>query len=64
MCLCVRAGWRARDGEFDVLPLAIMGVFVMANISLNQVAHKPFWFLMAVALAAERRLARSASSNG
>ena len=63
MGLCVRAGWRARDGGFDVLPLAIMGVFVMANISLNQVAHKPFWFFMAVALAAERRLARSASYN-
>lgn len=58
MLLCVRAAWRARDGHYGVVPLALMGIFVMANVSLNQVAHKPFWFFMAFALAAERRLAR------
>jgi O-antigen ligase len=56
MVLCVRAAWRARDGQYGILPLAIMAVFLVANISLNQVVHKPFWMFMAFALAAERRL--------
>lgn len=56
MMLCVRAAWRARDGQYGILPLAVMAVFLVANISLNQVVHKPFWMFMAFALAAERRL--------
>lgn len=56
MALCVRAAWRARAGEYGILPLALMGVFLVANISLNQVVHKPLWMFMAFALAAERRL--------
>jgi O-antigen ligase len=55
MMLCVRAAWRARDGHYGILPLAVMCVFLVANISLNQVVHKPFWMFMAFALAAERR---------
>lgn len=55
MILCVRAAWRARDGQYGILPLSIMAVFLVANISLNQIVHKPFWMFMAFALATERR---------
>ena len=58
MALCFRAAWRARRGDFGIIPLSLMGIFLMANISLNQVAHKPFWMFMAFALAAEASLAR------
>ena len=58
MLLCVRAAWRARAGPYGILPLAVMSVFIMANISLNQVVHKPFWMFMAFTLAAERQLRR------
>ena len=59
LALCFRAAWRARDGDYGVIPLALMAVFLMANVSLNQVAHKPFWFFMAFALATQVRLGRS-----
>jgi hypothetical protein len=55
MLLCVRGAWRARDGPYGILPLAIMAVFLVANLSLNQVVHKPLWMFMAFAIAAERR---------
>jgi O-antigen ligase len=55
MLLCVRGAWRARGGPFGIMPLSVMAVFLVANISLNQVVHKPFWMFMALALAAERR---------
>jgi O-antigen ligase len=55
MLLCLRAAWRARGGQYGILPLAVMTVFVIANLSLNQVVHKPFWMFMAFTLAAERR---------
>ena len=53
MALCFRAAWRARRGDYGIVPLSLMSIFLMANISLNQVAHKPFWFFMAFTLAAE-----------
>ena len=56
MLFCLRAAWRARAGQYGILPLAVMAVFVVANISLNQAVHKPFWMFMAFTLAAERRL--------
>jgi O-antigen ligase len=59
LALCFRAAWRARDGDYGVIPLSLMSVFLMANVSLNQVAHKPFWFFMAFALATQIRLGRS-----
>ncbi len=63
MALCFRAAWRARRGDYGIVPLALMGVFLMANISLNQIAHKPFWMFMAFALATEACLARSRESH-
>jgi len=57
LALCVRAAWRARLGEYGILPLALMAVFLTANMSLNQVTYKPFWVVLAFALASERCLA-------
>jgi O-antigen ligase len=58
LALCVRAAWRARRGTYGNLPIALMGLFLVANMSLNLLANKPLWIVMAFALASERRLAR------
>lgn len=63
LALCVRAAWRARRGDYGILPLALMGLFLMANMSLNQLAHKPFWLFLAFVLASERRLAARPSTG-
>ncbi|MGH7568153.1 MAG: O-antigen ligase family protein [Gemmatimonadales bacterium] len=56
LALCVRAAWRARPGGYGILPLALIGLFLVANLSLNQVVHKPFWVFMAFVFASESRL--------
>lgn len=60
MGLGVRAGWRARATDYGVVPLGLMLLFGLANVSLNQQAHKPFWFFMAFAMATEAHLAATA----
>jgi O-antigen ligase len=59
LALCVRAAWRARGGEYGVLPLALVGLFLTANLSLNQLTYKPFWVVLAFALASERCLTKT-----
>jgi O-antigen ligase len=63
LALCVRAAWRARRGAYGVLPLALVGLFLVANMSLNQLARKPFWIVLAFAAAGERRLARESAAR-
>ena len=58
IALAFRGAWKAREGDYAIVPLSLMAVFLIANISLNQIAHKPFWMFMAFALAAESRLRR------
>ncbi|HEX9704677.1 MAG TPA: O-antigen ligase family protein [Gemmatimonadales bacterium] len=54
LALCLRAAWRARWGEYGTLPLALLALFLVANLGLNQVVHKPFWVFLAFAMVSER----------
>jgi O-antigen ligase len=48
---CVVAAWRGRSSPYGVVPLALIAVFLVANISTNLIAYKPFWWVLALALA-------------
>jgi O-antigen ligase len=55
VALCVRAAWHARHGAAGVMPLALVTVVMVANLSLvwhNQKAH---WLVLALALASGQR---------
>ncbi len=64
LALCLRGAWRARAGEYRIVPLALMAVFLTGNLSLNQLTYKPFWLMLAFALACERRLASARRGDG
>jgi O-antigen ligase len=49
--ICVVAAWRGRTSPFGIVPFALVALFLVANISTNLVAYKPFWWVLAVALA-------------
>jgi O-antigen ligase len=50
--LCVITGWRARHGSHGALPLALLATFLVANMSGNHLAFKPFWLALGFAVAA------------
>jgi O-antigen ligase len=54
LALCGRAAWRARWGPYGTLPLALLALFLVANVGLNQVVHKPFWVFLAFIMVSER----------
>ena len=49
--LCVLAAWRGRTSPYGIVPFALIALFLVANISTNLAAYKPFWWVLAVALA-------------
>ena len=49
--LCVVAAWRGRSSPYGIVPFALIALFLVANISTNLAAYKPFWWVLAVALA-------------
>jgi O-antigen ligase len=49
--LCVAAAWKARAGPQGVLPLALMMVILVINMSLTSHEKKVFWLILAFALA-------------
>jgi O-antigen ligase len=53
MAICVIAAWRGRTSPYGIVPLALMALFLVANISTNLLAYKPFWWVLALALASE-----------
>ncbi len=59
--LCLRAAWRGRRGPYGILPVALLALFVIAGMSLDLLAHKPLWFVLAFALASESRASGAAS---
>jgi O-antigen ligase len=67
--LCARAAWRARNGEFGYLPLALMAAMLSANIAHTYLARKPQWLFLAFLVAsgavaeARRGLPRQPSNN-
>ena len=48
---CVVAAWRGRAGPYGIAPFALLALFLAANVSTNLVAYKPFWWVLALALA-------------
>ena len=49
--LCVRTAWRSRAGPEGVLPLAMLVSALLINMSLTWIEAKPFWLVLALALA-------------
>jgi O-antigen ligase len=48
--VCVIAAWRGRTSPYGIVPFALMALFLVANISTNLAAYKPFWWVLALAL--------------
>lgn len=67
MGLCVLAAWRSRLGEQGVLPMAMMALVLVGNLSGNFLVFKLYWVMLAFAVAsfatlqAQRRQARAMS---
>ncbi len=54
--ICMLAAWRARHGIQGVLPLTLVIMVVLINMSGNWIASKLDWLLMAYALASAKPL--------
>jgi len=61
--MAVVAAWRGRTSPYGIVPLALMAVFLVANISTNLVAYKPFWWVLALALASGQLAAREGATR-
>lgn len=48
---CTIGAWRGRTSPYGIVPLALLALFFVANISTNLIAYKPFWWVLALALA-------------
>ena len=62
--LCVVAAWRGRTSPFGIAPFALVALFLVANISTNLLAYKPFWWVLAVALASGQLAAGASPAEG
>jgi O-antigen ligase len=49
---CVRQSWKARVGRLGILPVALLGVMLAANMTHTSLKYKPTWFFLALGLAA------------
>ncbi len=49
--ICIVAAWRGRTSPYGIVPFALIALFLVANISTNLAAYKPFWWVLAMALA-------------
>jgi len=54
------AAWQARRGDYGILPFALLGVLLVANLSIDMLLHKPFWFVLGFAVAGKARVAPDA----
>jgi O-antigen ligase len=65
--LCLRKAWQARSGALGLLPLALMGMILIANLSGNNLVWKPQWLVLALAtssaFATSRELARRSAAG-
>jgi len=56
--ICVVAAWRGRVSPYGIVPFALVALFLVANLSTNLVAYKPFWWVLGLGLASARLAAR------
>ena len=61
--MAVVGAWRGRTSPYGIVPLALIAVFLVANISTNLVAYKPFWWVLALALASGQLAAREGATR-
>jgi O-antigen ligase len=55
---CGLAAWRARQGALGLIPLALFCVINVGSMSITAHITKPFWFILAIAVAALARETR------
>jgi len=60
--ICVAGAWRGRTSPYGIVPLALIALFLVANISTNLVAYKPFWWVLALAFASGQLVAREGAT--
>jgi O-antigen ligase len=61
--MCVLAAWRGRTSPYGIVPFALVALFFFANISTNLVAYKPFWWVLALALASGKLATRDGATR-
>jgi O-antigen ligase len=49
--LCVRAAWKARQGEMGLMPLALLGILLAATVTGSMLTEKQTWLFLALSLA-------------
>lgn len=61
--LCVLAAWRGRTSPYGIVPFALIAVFLVANVSTNLIAYKPFWWVLALAFASGQLAPREGATR-
>ena len=61
--ICVVAAWRGRTSAYGIVPFALIALFLVANISTNLVAYKPFWWVLALAFASGQLAPREGATR-
>ena len=62
--MCMVAAWRGRTSPYGIVPFALVALFLVANVSTNLAAYKPFWWVLALALASGPLAAQQATKGG
>ncbi len=61
--ICVAAAWRGRASPYGIVPFALLALFLVANISTNLAAYKPFWWVLALAMGGAQLVPRDGGSR-
>lgn len=61
--MCVVAAWRGRTSPYGIVPFALVALFLVANVSTNLAAYKPFWWVLALALGSGSLAARKEGTH-
>ena len=59
----VVGAWRGRTSPYGIVPFALIALFLVANVSTNLLAYKPFWWVLALALASGPLTARDGATR-
>jgi len=61
--ICVVGAWRGRTSPYGIVPFALIALFLVANVSTNLIAYKPFWWVLALALASGQLTTRDGATH-
>ncbi len=59
----VVGAWRGRSSPYGIVPFALIALFLVANVSTNLLAYKPFWWVLALALASGQLTTRDGATR-